>query len=529
MLPRVGGWLAAVALVGGLAAFAGIPVRASYGAQVTADEPQYLLSAISIAEDGNLDISDELAAQRWRDFHEAGLPEQTKPLPDGRRISPHDPLLPLLLALPMALGGWMAAKALLAVLAAVLAAAIAWTAIRRFAVLPALAAGVTGIFAVSMPLASYGHQVYPELPAALAVTGAIAALRGPLRRAGCWGLAAAVIALPWLAVKYAPVAAVLAVLGLVTLWRSGRRGAAVGLVITGVCAAAAFAVIHLEVWGGLTPYATGDHFVGGELDVVGFSPDYLGRSSRLIGLLIDRHFGIVAWQPAWLALPAAVVLLIRRREPGWTVLVLPLLAGWLTATYVALTMHGYWSPGRQIVVVLPAGVIAIAVLASRWRGVRMAILASGLLGIWSYAWLVVVGRRGQIAWIVDFFRTSDPWYRTWSRLLPAYTALDAWQWVRHGAWLILVAATVVVVWRSARAAHYSDGASVAVSVPDADPDAEPEPEPEADPDEEPPSSIVRTPEPSSAPQAGTASSSRTAAAKRDDQRRRDTGSSSDRQ
>jgi hypothetical protein len=35
------------------------PARATYGARVTADEPQYLLSAISLAEDRDLDIADE--------------------------------------------------------------------------------------------------------------------------------------------------------------------------------------------------------------------------------------------------------------------------------------------------------------------------------------------------------------------------------------------------------------------------------------------------------------------------------------
>ena len=39
-------------------------VRAAYGAQTTADEPQYLLTAISLAEDGDLDVADELRGPR---------------------------------------------------------------------------------------------------------------------------------------------------------------------------------------------------------------------------------------------------------------------------------------------------------------------------------------------------------------------------------------------------------------------------------------------------------------------------------
>src|SRR5688572_86577 len=104
---RLAWLLLAVGVVVTAAAAIGIPGRATYGAQVSADEPQYLLTAMSLYEDRDLDITDELAAKRWRVFHEAQLPAQTKPLDNGRHVSPHDPLLPLLLAVPMGLGGWV--------------------------------------------------------------------------------------------------------------------------------------------------------------------------------------------------------------------------------------------------------------------------------------------------------------------------------------------------------------------------------------------------------------------------------------
>ena len=85
----------------------GIAAPATFGAHVAVDEPQYVLSATSLAEDLDLDIADELAAERWRTYHEATLPEQTALLAGGRRISPHDPLLPVLLAAPVAVGGWI--------------------------------------------------------------------------------------------------------------------------------------------------------------------------------------------------------------------------------------------------------------------------------------------------------------------------------------------------------------------------------------------------------------------------------------
>ncbi|MDQ3344118.1 MAG: hypothetical protein M3524_11195, partial [Actinomycetota bacterium] len=298
----------AVAVAASVAAAAGIGVRSTRGAQVGVDEPQYLLSAMSLAADGDLDIADELAAQAWRPFHESELPQQTRLLPDGRRVSPHDPLLALLLvpsviaAEAVGVATWVAVKLALALLAGLLAGLLTWTAVRRLDVGVPAAAGVVGVFALSAPLAVYGNQIYPELPAALAVTVAIAALTqgqggaqpvaGGWSRGAVWAMTAAVIALPWLSVKYAPVAATLAAIGLTRRWRAGQRGSAAGMAITLVAAGCVFAVVHLVVYTGLTPYAAGDHFTSGQLTVAGTAPDFVGRSQRLLGLLVDREFGL---------------------------------------------------------------------------------------------------------------------------------------------------------------------------------------------------------------------------------------------
>ena len=113
-------------------------------------------------------------------FHEVELPVQTETQDDGSQVSPHDPLLPALLAVPMGLGGWVAAKATLAVLAGLLAGLLVWTAHRRFAVpLGAGGADRAGVRRGGARSSAYGTQVYPELPAALAVTVAIAARHRP--------------------------------------------------------------------------------------------------------------------------------------------------------------------------------------------------------------------------------------------------------------------------------------------------------------------------------------------------------------
>jgi len=428
-----------------------VPARATYGARTTADEPQYLLSAISLAEDGDLDISDELAAQRWRSFHEAPLPEQTRPLEDGRRISPHDPLLPLLLVPGVALGGWIGAKITLVTLAGLMAALLVWTAVRRLDVAPRVAALVVSLLGATVPLAPYGSQVYPELPAALAVTGGVAALLAPLRRGGVVAVFVVCCALPWLGIKYAPVAAVLAAVAVVRMVRDRRAVAAAALLGALVAAGGLYLVVHQVVWTGWTVYASADHFVdSGEFGVVGFTPNYWGRSIRLAGLLTERSFGIAAWQPAWLLAVPALAALARVRPPHWPVLALVLVAGWLNATFVALTMAGWWFPGRQIVVALPAAVLVCAWWLDRHPSARWLFAVAGAAGVVAWVVLAVEASTGRLTLIYDFFATANPLYRAWRAVLPDFMRITSATWWWHAGWIALLAAMAAAGWRGAR-------------------------------------------------------------------------------
>ena len=442
-----------VGLLAALSAGLGAGVRSTYGGHAAVDEPQYLLSALSLAEDRSLDIADELRERRYLPYHDADLPVQTSQRADGSQLSPHDPLLPLLLAVPVALGGWVAAKLTLAALAGALAALALWVAARRFGVPLRLAAPGVALAAGTAPLAVYGQQVYPELPAALATTVAVAALTAPRTSRGSLAvLAAAVVALPWLSVKYVPVAGALAALALVPLLRRRqvRPAAALGVALT--LAALGYIVIHRLAWGGWTVYASGDHFErSGEFGVVGFRPDLAGRSTRLLGLLVDRDFGLAAWQPAWLLLVPAGAALLAARPRGWTALAVPLAAGWATATWVAVTMHGYWWPGRQLVVVLPLAVVAVLAWLSRLRG-RAQLAAAGLavVGVAWYATVLVAGYAGDTTWVhaPDRLDLHPPA----GLLLPDDRDLTALDRAKYSAWLVASAAAAAISARAARRA-----------------------------------------------------------------------------
>ncbi|MDQ3915851.1 MAG: DUF4131 domain-containing protein, partial [Actinomycetota bacterium] len=257
----------------------------------------------------------------------------------------------------------------------------------------------------------------------------------------------------WLSVKYAPVAAALAGVILWRWWRDGDRRAAGWLAGALVVAGGAFVAAHWAWYGGWTPYGVGDHFVTGEFGVVGSEPDFAGRSRRLIGLLVDREFGLAAWQPAWLcALPALGAMAVSRRSTGRLgerprvtsrfFLAVPLAAGWLNATFVALTMHGWWWPGRQVVVVAPLLVVAIAAWAGASRRRLGAVAALGAAGICAYVYLTVEALAGRLTVVVDFFETANPLYRAWSALLPDYRDVTAATWVLHGVWIAVAAAAV---------------------------------------------------------------------------------------
>lgn len=429
-------WLVVVALVCGASALLGLPARATYGARTTADEPQYLLSAISLAADADLDISDEIAEQSYLDFHEIPIDEQTRLLnATSRRVSPHDPLLPVVLAGPMALGGWAVAKASLTVVAAATGALTVWIAVRRFGIGAKTAAIVAIACFGGLPLAAYGTQVYPEMPAAFALCIATALVTAPSRRSQrhrvtmMLASAAAIVALPWLSIKYVPMAFVA---GLALMWRArGRRAELSLIVLVGAIAGVVYLGSHQWIYGGWTAYASGDHFAQtGEFAVVGTQIDVLGRARRLPGLLVDRRFGLAAWSPVWLLLTPAVGAVVRRARRRELFLVALVGAAWLNATFVALTMHGWWVPGRQLVAALPVAAILLALWVDEEQAIdegqpndrsprRLALTAVlGMIGVANWGWLAIEASTGRRTLVVDFFDTNAPGFRLVGPILP---------------------------------------------------------------------------------------------------------------
>ncbi|HAX04652.1 MAG TPA: hypothetical protein DCX77_03155 [Acidimicrobiaceae bacterium] len=435
-----------VALTVTIVAALSIQARATYNAQVTADEPQYLITALSLGEDFDLDISDELEDGKFRDFHEVNLNPQTIALDDtGLKISPHDPLLPLLLAIPMKLGGWQLAKAALALIAGITAAATLWLAVRRFNVGTRTAIGVVTALFCASPLTSYGSQVYPAMPAALCVVLGVAGVTSTSSRAWSWTAVAMMVCLPWLGIKYVPLAAVLAIFliwGKKSLHDLTLNLQLLALVISGLV----YLVVHHRIYGSWTVYATGDHFVNSEWIVVGSSPDYAGRTRRLLGLIVDRRFGIAAWTPAYLAIPFVITRMVRRKDDHWQLMITLCAVCWGIATWIALTMHGWWWSGRQIVPILPLIVVLLAVAVDKHRRAFQAVILTSFIGIFSWLWLVYETSTSKHTLIVDFERTTNPWYRFWRLLLPDHQIMSTTDHVLTGVWTVVLAFGCWSIW-----------------------------------------------------------------------------------
>jgi hypothetical protein len=459
--------LIAVALAAFLASLAFLPAHALETSRTAADEPQYLLTAISLAEDHSLDLADELSAARWRDFAGHDLPRQTEPTPEGREISPHDPGLPLLLAAPVAVGGWIGAKVVLALVNGALAAVLVWTAVRRFGVSRRLAVPVVLALTLAPPLAVYGAQVYPELPGALCVAG-ILAVGGAERRRGLAvaGVVALATAAAWLSIKYVPVAGVAALFALWGWWRRGdRRSVGVAIGSAGLLGAL-WAAAHVAWYGGLTPYASGDFFAenGGQLSVMGDQPDRVARSVRLLGLLVDRDFGLGAWQPLFLLVVPAIAVLLVRRPPRWGSIAAPLAAGWVMATWVAVTMHGWWFPGRHLVHALPCAVLAVAWWLDRVAVGRVVAWAGVVIGIVSSLWLAAQAAFDDVTLVFDPWATTDPVLRLMQPLLPNMRDHGIDVGVRYVGWLVVLLTLAAVAVRHERRRSVLDDV-VAEAVP----------------------------------------------------------------
>ena len=438
---------AALFLLLGAAYWFSVDIRATRGASITGDEPFYLLTTQSLLGDGDFDLRNQYETRSYESFfdHPDGLWQQSVPLPDGKLLSPHNPGLSALVAPGFVLGALVGTQVQLLIMAAATMAfafilADRLTGRRLISWIVTLGVGLTATAFI------YSSEIYPEFPAALALVLSLLVVT----RQQAFGIADALLltvsltVMCWLGVKYAPLA--LLVSGYF-LFRAGRSGR-IALVAAGAASAGFFAWFHLDLFGALTPYGVNVVYAQWTTaDILGGHIEFGERYYRLWGLFIDRRFGIGRWAPLLLAAVPGMALLLASEFRHRLVLLL-ILAQILIATFVALTMMGWWFPGRTLLTVLPLLVVPIVLMVSRlplWG--RITIVVLGILTMATTFWLAVAGRAGEITIAVNPFDMSFPAFQGLSGLFPLYTWWTNETWWLTFFWLALaVLVTGAIIW-----------------------------------------------------------------------------------
>lgn len=431
------------------AATIGLPAFGS--SEFGGDEPHYLLTAESVVSDRDLDLRDEYATKAYRDWYPYLL-ERRGRLTNGQANEPTGAGFALLIAPAYAVGGPLAVQLLLAAIAAL---AFVLAALLAQRVVPAAwATGAALACGLSPPALASATAVSPELSAgALLAAAALLALRVRELPRIRWvvGASVALGMLPWLGLQFS-VAGLVVGLAMFRWLRRRARGFAMlveieVLLFSGVM----FVTINDQLFGGFTPAAAavaGDRL--GDLA----AQDYLERAPRLVGLWIDRTYGVLRWAPVIALAFYALWLLWRSRrdhiaralperagvEVAATLCALVCAAQVLVAAFIAPTMFGFFFPGRYLLAALPLAVALVA-----W-GLRQAPRTGGVLAastlvtsIWWYAELRIDGGGtvgptsraplGPLDGALPLFGTASPGVTVaLVALAAALLALAAWEW-----------------------------------------------------------------------------------------------------
>ena len=424
-----------------------VEIRATRGASITGDEPFYLLTTQSMLADGDFDLRNQYETKSYKSFfdHPDDLWQQSVPLPDGPLLSPHNPGLSVLVIPGFALGGLLGTQIQMLILAAAtmsLAFVLADRLTGRRAVSWIVSLGV-GLTATAF---IYSSEIYPEFPAALTLVLSLLLVtrQHPLGIADGLLMVVLLSVMCWLGTKYVPLALLMSGYFLLKANKAGR----ITLIGAGVASAGFFAWFHLHLFGGLTPYGVNVVYARwNTIDILGGHIEFGERYYRVWGLFIDRRFGIGRWAPLLLAAVPGLALLAVANSVHRLVLSL-IIVQMLIATFVAITIMGWWFPGRTLLTVLPLFVPPITLLLVRtplWGRITAAML--GVLTLATTYGLAVAGRSGEITIAVDPFDMAFSPFQGLAGLFPLFTWWTTETWWLTIFWLSLAGVlTGAAIW-----------------------------------------------------------------------------------
>jgi hypothetical protein len=416
---------------------------------LSGDEPWYLLQGFALLHFHTVDVARIIDnPSLFRHFLGGGRDDHTLAIPGGAgRVLTYLPGYAALAAPLDALGGralLVAAQAL----AGAVVAALVFAEARRLHCSQAVGIFAALAYVACLPALLYTGEVGPSTVATLAafgayllVTRALPAASGQRLVVVCAGIGMLALALPWLHVRYVPLALVITIAaGLlivrrmgVHLWPRSRqpetpqqatrtarpRGGATRLGLLLVCGlpALGFALIALyshHYFGTWYP-----QYRAQAADAFLSQPDPVHMLGLYRQMLLDARQGLIPWAPLMAIAPVGLALLWRRqpREAAlavaWT---LGLLAAFASSAIAPHVNQAYALPARFTVECQPYLALgAASVFARGWpalhaaldtarrHGVAPALRASGRIGLAlalgclvllaADAWLTLVGEQ----------------------------------------------------------------------------------------------------------------------------------------
>src|SRR5580765_5669423 len=406
----------------------------------TGDQPYYLMDAISLVKDGDLDVAnnyadhDEDAFYSYAPHSSSFIPQAAPyPLPPHLIVSParpltewydyHAPGLGVLLVPAWIVGGWFhlwwpATVVFLCVVGALVAVNVFLLALQATGG-SRLAGLVWAAMSVSAPLMCYAILIFTELPASLLIVYAFRRFSVGWGRNRPWQLALAGISvayIPWLSWRCATIAAALGVYGAVAWWRfhrvtriqPARRAATAALlagpVLLSILAIAAYGHFLTGGWLPDIHYRRGG--VGDEFHWPwNGGRDLVLAASGAMGLLFDQQWGLIVHSPVYVLTFVGLLAILRSRRRsdhrllGWFAL--------LSVPYfVVISSFNHWGglwcpPGRYLLPLVPLFALPLArslQVLSDSRAYRFLFILLALVGL---SYMLLVSGDLHLLWPAD--------------------------------------------------------------------------------------------------------------------------------
>jgi hypothetical protein len=357
-----------------------IPQIIRYLSPLTGDEPFYVMTAISIAHDRDLDELNNYQQEDFASFYPSDpLPDDWRGWASFPRVLPphqadsaraglyskHGLGVAALITVPYMLGGRVATILFLNIVAALVAVNMVLLA-RRFGHGWLVALALTIPLAFSNPLMSYAYLIFPEIFAALAIIYAFRRSREAENTTAQWfGIGLALATLPWLHARFVPAVIGLTCLLIPVWWRERSRERRLAAIVPPLIAAQVLLAYYLIIYG--KPYPSAE-------DHAGFNwPHEMVNAA--FGLFLDEQWGLLIHAPLYLLAFAGMITLWQRHRPEAKAL-LAVLLPYLAMIAFYRVWWGEWGPAARYLA--PIAPLAIAPIAAWVRAVRRPVAVVGI-------------------------------------------------------------------------------------------------------------------------------------------------------